>query len=81
MPRVTEFRAAENFPGSRYSDEEREFFQAIDRYRRLRRRPNLMWHEVLRVFKKLGYRTVVNGSNHRVTENTEKHTKLLKRIA
>jgi len=68
----TEFRAGENFPGSTYTDEEREFFKAIDHYRRLRRRPNLMWHEVLRVFKSLGYRRVRIG--------TTKHTKDTKKV-
>ena len=65
MSRPTELRPDENFPGSSYSAEEREFFQAIDRYRRRRRRPNLTWHEVLRVFKSLGYRKVPEELNHR----------------
>lgn len=72
MPRYTELRPDENFPGSNYTPEEREFFQAIDRYRRARRRPNLTWHEVLRVFKSLGYRRVERIINQRVTESTEK---------
>src|SRR5262249_19158467 len=75
MSRPTEFRAGENFPGSTYTDEEREFFKAIDRYRRLRRRPNLMWHEVLRVFKRLGYRKVEQGLNHRGAETRRKKRK------
>jgi hypothetical protein len=46
----------ENFPGSDYSDEEREFLQAIDEYKRTQRRPYPTWREVLRVLRSLGYR-------------------------
>jgi hypothetical protein len=58
MPRLTESRYEENFPGSNYTDEEREFLQAMDRYKRMRQRPFPTWREVLRVFKQLGYRKV-----------------------
>jgi hypothetical protein len=46
----------ENYPGSDYTDEEREFLQAIDRYKRTARRPYPTWREVLRVLHALGYR-------------------------
>jgi hypothetical protein len=46
----------ESFPGSNYSDEEREFLQAIDRYKRTRRRPYPSWREVLNVLRALGWR-------------------------
>ena len=58
MPRLTEARYEENFPGANFNDEEREFLQAMDRYKRERRRPFPTWHEVLRVFQSLGYRKV-----------------------
>jgi hypothetical protein len=56
MPRLTDARYEENFPGSGFSDEEREFLVAIERYKRLNRRPFPTWHEVLSVVKSLGYR-------------------------
>jgi hypothetical protein len=46
----------ENFPGSDYSDDEREFLQAMDRYKRKACRPYPTWREVLRVLLSLGYR-------------------------
>lgn len=46
----------ETFPGSDYTDEEREFLLAIDRYKRVARRPYPTWREVLRVLHSLGYR-------------------------
>ncbi len=48
----------ENFPGCDYTEEEREFLVAIDRYKRSARRPYPTWREVLRVIKALGYRKV-----------------------
>jgi hypothetical protein len=45
----------ENFPGSDYTDEEREFLIAMDRYKRLRRRPHPSWREVLDVLRALGW--------------------------
>jgi hypothetical protein len=56
MPRTTDARYEENFPGCGFTDEEREFLVAIERYKRTNRRPFPTWHEVLRVFKSLGYR-------------------------
>jgi hypothetical protein len=44
--------------GASFSDEEREFLQAIEEYRRRSKRRFLSWHEVLRVLKSLGYRKV-----------------------
>ncbi len=46
----------ENFPGSDYTDEEREFLQAIDRYKRVNKRPYPTWREVLKVLRGLGWR-------------------------
>jgi hypothetical protein len=48
----------EVFPGSDYTDEEREFLQAIDRYKRTQRRPYPTWREVLKVLRELGWRKV-----------------------
>ena len=39
-----------------YSDDEREFLMAIDKYKRQERRPYPTWSEVLAVLKSLGYR-------------------------
>ena len=50
--------SSEEFPGSDYSDEERRFLIAIERYRRERRRPYPTWREVLRVVHELGYRRI-----------------------
>jgi hypothetical protein len=58
MPRLTAARYEENFPGSDYTDEEREFLQAIDRYKHTYDRPFPTWREVLRVAEALGYRKV-----------------------
>jgi hypothetical protein len=46
----------ESFPGCNYTDDEREFLRAIDRYKRTRGRPFPTWREVLRVLRALGYR-------------------------
>ena len=46
----------ENFPGCDYTAEEREFLQAIDRYKRTRGRPYPTWREVLNVMRELGWR-------------------------
>jgi hypothetical protein len=48
----------ECFPGSDYSDEERVFLLAMERYKRQRRRPYPTWREVLHVVYSLGYRRV-----------------------
>ena len=58
MPRLTEMRPEETYPGASYSPEEVEFFMAIERYQREAHRPFPTWHEVLRVLKSLGYRKV-----------------------
>jgi HK97 family phage portal protein len=47
----------ENFPGSDYTDEERTFLTAMDRFKRERRRPFPTWREVLHVLHELGYRS------------------------
>jgi len=48
----------EVFPGADYTDEERVFLMAMERYKRERRRPFPTWREVLRVVYSLGYRRV-----------------------
>ena len=58
MPRLTEMRPEETYPGAGYSPEEVEFMMAMERYKREAHRPFPTWHEVLRVFKALGYRKV-----------------------
>ena len=45
-------------PGSDYSDEERAFLVAVERYKRRHRRPFPTWREVLHVAHCLGYRKV-----------------------
>jgi hypothetical protein len=44
--------------GSDYTDEERAFLVAIERYKRRHRRPFPTWREVLHVAHCLGYRRV-----------------------
>ena len=56
MPRLTEGRFEETYPGAGYSPEEIEFILAIERCPAQARRPFPTWHEVLQVFKSLGYR-------------------------
>ena len=46
----------ENSPGSDYSDDERDFLIAMERYKREERRLFPTWREVLRVVHSLGYR-------------------------
>jgi hypothetical protein len=59
MNRVyTEERFEENFPGANFTDEEREFLLAMERYQRERGRRWPTWHEVLAVARSLGYRRV-----------------------
>lgn len=55
MPRYTEARIEENFPGSELKADEVEFLLAMEQYKRTRQRPFPTWHEVLRVLKSLGY--------------------------
>lgn len=42
--------------GSDYTDEEREFLVAVDRYKRTHRRPYPTCREILALVKSLGYR-------------------------
>ena len=58
MPRYTVSRLQDNFPGWDYSDDEREFLIAIEKYKREARRPHPSWREVLKLLWKLGYRKV-----------------------
>lgn len=50
----------ESFPGCDYTDEEREFLQAIDRYKRIRG-PYPTWREVLDLLRQLGWRRLPTG--------------------
>ncbi len=50
--------ANEIYPGCNYSDQERRFGAAMDRYKRKNHRPFPSWREVLRVLIALGYRLV-----------------------
>ena len=50
-----------DFPGSDYSDEEREFLVAMEAYKRQHRRPFPTWREVLHVVHCLGYRRVAES--------------------
>lgn len=56
MPKYSEARFEENFPGADLSPDEIEFAFAMEHYMRLNRRPFPTWHEVLRVALQLGYR-------------------------
>ena len=56
LPRVA--GPEENFPGSDYSDEERAFLVAMERYKRRNGRPFPTCREVLYVLRSLGYRKV-----------------------
>lgn len=47
--------------GADYTDEEREFMTALDRYKRLRQRPYPTCREILQVLRSLGYRKVADG--------------------
>jgi hypothetical protein len=49
-------------PGADYTDEEREFMVAMDRYKRVNRRPYPSWREVLSVLRDLGYRQARAGT-------------------
>jgi len=52
--------SGEVMPGADYSDEERVFLQAIERYKRERDRPFPTWSEVLAILHALGYRPVAD---------------------
>lgn len=71
MPRLTEMRIEENFPGANFNDDEVEFMMAMERYKRLAKRPFPTWHEVLRVVFALGYRKVAHESAPIVREPSE----------
>jgi hypothetical protein len=53
----------ESLPGADYTDEERLFLMAMERYKRQRRRPFPTWREVLQVFVSLGNRKVAEPRN------------------
>src|SRR2546423_474764 len=59
MPKFTDDRLSEDFPGSALTPEQIEFGAAMERYMRLRNRRFPTWHEVLDVLFALGYRKVV----------------------
>ena len=59
MPKFTDARFQEDFPGLALTPEQVEFGAAMERYMRLRHRPFPTWHEVLEVLLALGYRRVV----------------------
>jgi hypothetical protein len=59
MPKLTDARYSEDFPGANLTAEQIEFALAMERYMRLKNRPFPTWHEVLAVFTALGYRKVV----------------------
>jgi hypothetical protein len=56
MPRFSINRDQINYPGSDYSDEEREFLQAMERYQRQNHVRFPTYREVLKVAHDLGYR-------------------------
>jgi hypothetical protein len=58
MPKFTDARYEEGFPGAALTPDQVEFALAMDRYMRLRNRPFPTWHEVLAVVRALGYRKV-----------------------
>jgi hypothetical protein len=59
MPKPTEDRFTEEFPGANLTPDQVEFAMAMERYMRLQGRPFPTWHEVLAVAMALGYRKVV----------------------
>ncbi|MCX7665463.1 MAG: hypothetical protein N2112_07950 [Gemmataceae bacterium] len=56
MPKLTDARYEENFPGANFTPAEAEFIMAMDRYMTANRRKFPTWHEVLKVLLSLGYR-------------------------
>jgi hypothetical protein len=56
MPKLTDARYSEDFPGAYLTAEQIEFALAMERYMRLKNRPFPTWHEVLAVLIALGYR-------------------------
>ena len=71
MPRLTESRIEENFPGADYSVDEIDFMMAMERYKRDANRPFPCWHEVLRVLKAMGYRRPVDGATKEPRPHSE----------
>jgi hypothetical protein len=59
----------ENFPGWDYTEAEREFLLAMDRYKRSARRPYPTWREVFNVFLALGYRKAATNSEVRTCDS------------
>jgi hypothetical protein len=45
-----------------YTDAEQEFMQAVERYKKERKRPFPTWREVLWIAKSLGYRLVAENT-------------------
>ncbi len=56
MKQISSLCAAETYPGWEYTDEEREFLMAIERYKRVERKPFPTWVEALGVLRELGWR-------------------------
>ena len=59
MPKLTDARYSEDFPGSNLTADQIEDAEAMERYMRLKNRPFPTWHEVLAVLSARGYRKVV----------------------
>lgn len=57
------------FPGCEYTDEEREFLVAMDRYKRDTGHKFPTWSEVLKVLKSLGYEKVSLNADCESTNN------------
>lgn len=64
MSRYTETRYEENFPGANLTDEEREFVEAVERYKQQTHRRFPAWSELLRLAKRMGYRKVAPAEAH-----------------
>ncbi len=56
---------AETYPGADYTDEEIEFLMAIERYKRVERKPFPTWSEVLGVLRGLGWRKQTDKETRR----------------
>ena len=61
----------ELFPGCDFTDEEREFVTAMDRYKRENSRMFPTWREVLYVLIKLGWRKVEEAEQSSVKERID----------
>ena len=71
MPKFTDAKYEENFPGAALTPAEVEFALAMERYRRLKGRPFPTWHEVLAVAHALGYRKIEPDPATRRPTDTE----------